>query len=58
MVKMNEGIPISSDEEAAHSNHLSEKLATRSEKYIDKTDNKILLLVYDLQNVVTLSKRS
>ena len=26
MVKMNEGISISSDEEAAHANHLSENL--------------------------------
>ena len=44
------------NEELSHINHLGEKTAMRYEKDGDKNNKNIVLLFYDLQNVVTLQK--
>ena len=57
-VKKNEKLPVSEEEEKAHKSHLAEKVAMRAEKAIDiaNSDKNILLVVFDLENVITLPK--
>ena len=57
-VKKNEKLPVSEEEEKAHKSHLAEKVAMRAEKAKDKanSDKNTLLVVFDLENVITLPK--
>ena len=57
-VKNNEKLPASKEEEKAHKSHLAEKVAMRAEKAKDKanSDKNTLLVVFDLENVITLPK--
>ena len=57
-VKKNEKLPVSEEEEKAHKSHLAEKVAMSAEKAKDKanSDKNTLLIVFDLENVITLPK--
>ena len=55
-VKMDNKIELTADEVSAQNDHLAEKLAMREEKKRDKENENILIVVFDLQNVVTLPK--
>ena len=57
-VKNNEKIPASKEEEKAHKSHLAKKVAMRAQKAKDKanSDKNTLLVVFDLENVITLPK--
>jgi len=57
-MKKSEKIPISDVEMDTHNKHLAEKVAMREEKNRDKciTDDSCLLVVFDLENVITLHK--
>ena len=55
-VKMDNEIELTADEVSAQNDHLTEKLATREERKRDKKNENILIVVFDLQNVVTLRK--
>ena len=57
-VKKNEKLPVSEEEEKAHKSHLAEKVAMRAEKAKDKanSDKNTLLVVFDLENAITLPK--
>lgn len=57
-IKSKENITISLDEKNAHDRHIAEKLAMRAEKNRDKLidGEKSLLVVFDLENVITLPK--
>ena len=57
-IKKKENTTISLDEQNAHDLHIAEKLAMREEKKKDKLieDEKSLMVVFDLENVITLPK--
>ena len=57
-VKRNEKITITAEEESAHNIHFAEKVAMRKEKGKDKMNKGVtsLLVVFDLENVITLPK--
>ena len=58
VVKKNEKITITAEEESAHNIHLAKKVAMRKEKEKDKMNKKTtsLLAAFDLENVITLPK--
>ena len=47
---------FTADEVSVQNNHLTEKLALRKEKKRDKENENILIVIFDLQNVVTMQK--
>ena len=53
---MDNKIELTADEVSAQNDHLAEKLAMREEKKRDKENENILIVVFYLQNVVTLPK--
>ena len=57
-MKRNEKITIIAEEESAHNIHFAEKVAMRKEKGKDKMNKEVtsLLVVFDLENVITLPK--
>ena len=57
-IKKTEKIPMTDEEKEQHEKHLAEKIAMREEKKKDKLLNntKCLLVVFDLENVITLPK--
>ena len=55
-VKADNNIEHSQDDISANEEHLKEKKAMREEKKKDKEDGSILLVIFDLENVVTLPK--
>ena len=57
-IKEKENITISHDEKNIHDVHIGEKLVMREEKNRDKSidDDKSLMVVFDLENVITLPK--
>ena len=55
-VKRNEKIIITAEEKSAHNTHLAEKVAMRKEKEKDNSKRTSLLVVFDLENVITLPK--
>ena len=57
-IKKSQNISISIEEKNLHDLHIAEKLAMREEKNKDKliTNENCLLVVFDLENVITLPK--
>ena len=57
-MKRNEKITITAEEESAPNIHVAEKLAIRKKKEKDKMNKEAtsLLVVFDLENVITLPK--
>ena len=57
-LKRNEKITTAAEEESAHNSYLAEKVAMRKEKEKDKINKEAtsLLVVFDLENVITLPK--
>ena len=57
-MKRNENITITAEEESAHYIHLTEEVGMRKEKENDKMNKEAtsLLVVFDLENVITLPK--
>ena len=55
-VKNDNKIELTPEDVSAQQEHLAEKLAMREEKGRDKEEEDILIVVFDLQNVVTLPK--
>ena len=55
-VKMQEKIAITKEEEHHYNEHIAEKNAMRNEKKRDKESKDVFLVVFDLENVITLPR--
>ena len=55
-VKKTEGIAVTEEGENKQQRHLTEKIAMRENKKKDKDSDEIFLVIFDLENVITLPK--